>query len=267
MASLKLKIQYNKNEGIIMSPSELREKYLFGVPVCTSDGKKLPSSTIKHQILAAQKRIEDLFSIKIQKQVIEESRDFIREEFDQWGYVRSMYPIAYISSLKGYINQACQVNYPHEWLSIKRIESVAIYRNVHLIPNSSSEQGATMTQSSLVYNGIAPHMGWFGQKFIPNYWRLKYITGWNANEVPEDLSDVISKYAAINTLSIIGNYLYGAGIASINVSLDGVSQNTPLTRGGKYGLFADRIQLYLDDINSVFEPLRTIYRGITFEVL
>jgi hypothetical protein len=96
---------------------------------------------------------------------------------------------------------------------------------------------------------------------------LKYVTGWNADDVPEDLLDLISKIAAINALAVIGSYLYGVGLSSISVSLDGVSQNTPLTRGGKYGMFSDRIQLYIDDINDMMENLKIIYRGITFEVL
>ena len=267
MPSLRLKISYNKNEGLVMSPTELREKYLFGIPVCTTDGRKIAPSSIKHQIEAAQKRIENLFSIKLQKQVIEESRDFVREEFNHWGYVRAMYPIAYIDSLKGYINEACQVDYPHEWLVIKRIASVAIYRNVHLIPNSSSVHGAKMSQNSIIYNGISPHLGWFGQTYIPNYWRLKYITGWDDDKVPEDLIDLIGKFAAINTLSVIGSYLYGVGLSSITVSLDGVSQSTPLSRGGKYGMFGDRIQLYMDDIQSMMDSMKSIYRGFTFEVL
>lgn len=267
MPSLRLKITYNKNEGVLMSATELREKYLFGIPVCTTDGRKLPPNSIKHQIAVAQKRIENLFSIKLKKQVIEESRDFIREEFNRWGYIRSMYPISYIDSLKGYINEACQANYPHDWLVIKRISSVAIYRNVYLIPNSSSVNGATMNQTSLIYNGISPHLGWFGKSDIPNYWRLKYITGWDDDEIPEDLIDLIGKYAAINVLGAIGSYLYGVGLTSISVSLDGVSQNTPLTRGGKYGMFNDRIQLFMDDIQSMIDTMKSVYRGITFEVL
>ena len=267
MPSLRLKITYNKNEGMLMSPTELMEKDLFGIPTCKTDGRKISPSSIKHQIEVAQKRIENIFSIKLKKQVIKESRDFVREEFNRWGYVRSMYPIAYISSLKGYINEACQTEYPHEWLVIKKLASVAIYRNVHLIPNSSSVHGAKMNQTSLIYNGISPHLSWFGQSYIPNYWRLKYITGWDDDEIPEDLIDLIGKFAAINTLSVIGSYLYGVGLSSISVSLDGVSQNTPLSRGGKYGLFNDRIQMYLDDIQAMMESMKSVYRGITFEVL
>lgn len=269
MPTLTLKIQYNKNEDLFISPTELMEKYLFGIPTCTTDGRKIPTQSIKKQIQTSQKRIENLFSIKLSKQVIEESRNFIRQEFNAWGYVRSMYPVTYIHWLKGYINDLCQINYPKEWLSLKKTEGVAVYRNVHLIPNSakSVEGGTTMSQHSIIYNGVSPHLGWFGQNYIPNYWRLKYITGWDAEDLPDDLADMVAKFAAINVLSIIGSYLYGVGLSSISISLDGVSQNTPLTKGGKYGMFSDRISLYQDDINQMMESLQYIYRGIAFDVL
>lgn len=267
MPSLRLKIQYNKNEGLLLSPSELRENYLFGIPVCTTDGRKMSAQTIKQQIVASQKRFEKLFSIKLNRQVIEESKDFVRQEWNVWGYVKSTYPISFPDNLKGYINEACQVNYPKEWLSIKRTEAVAVWRNLYVIPNSSSVEGAKMTQNSIVYNGVYPHLGWFGKSYIPNYWRLKYITGWNPDEIPEDLVDLISKYASINVLAIIGSYLFGVGVSSISVSLDGVSQNIPLTKGGKYGMFTDRIQLYTDQINEMMENMKYIYSGFVMETL
>ena len=267
MPSLKLKISYNKNEGLIINASELMENYLFGIPVCTVDGRKLSAQAIKKQISAAQQRIETLFSIKLNRQVIEESKDFVRQEWNTWGYVKSTYPVAYPDNMKGFINDACQVNYPKEWLSIKKNENVAVWRNVHVIPNSSSDKGAEMSQHSIIYNGVYPHLGWFGKNYIPNYWRLKYITGWNAEDVPEDLMDLINKIAAINVLCIIGSYLYGVAMSSLSVSLDGVSQNIPLTRGGKYGMFSDRIQMYMDDINNIMENAKYIYKGLTFEVV
>lgn len=265
MPNLKLKIQYNKNMGIIMSPTELLENYMFGIPTCTSDGRKIASSTIIQHIMSAQAQVESLFSIKIARQVIHESRDFVRQEFNSWGYIRTMYPIAYIDDLQGWINDVCQLTYPREWLSIKKQEDVAVYRNIYLIPNTGSKRGATMTQNSLIYNGMSPHMGWFGQTYIPNYWRAKYITGWN--KIPADLFDFISKYATANVLSIIGDVLYGIGLTSIQISLDGVSQSTPLTRSSQGGLFSGRIKQYIEDNNNTMPALKSKYRGIPFEVL
>lgn len=263
MSSLSVKILYGKNENLVINPSELMERYLFGVPTCTSDGRTISSQTIKTHILAAQRTVENLFSLKLNRQVIEESRDFIREEFNRWGYVRSLYPINYIDDLKGYINDVNQINYPREWLSLKKMESVAVFRNVYLIPNTG--KGATMTQNAVIYNGMSPHLGWFGQTWIPNYWRLRYVTGFDP--VPLDLLDFIAKLASVNVLAILGDVLYGVGLTSIQVSLDGVSQSTPLTRSAQGGIFAGRIKQYVEDMNREVQNLKYRYRGITFEVL
>jgi hypothetical protein len=79
--------------------------------------------------------------------------------------------------------------------------------------------------------------------------------------------DAICKLAAINALAVIGSYLYGVGISSLNVSLDGVSQSIPLTKGGRYGMFSDRIQLYLDDLEKMWSDLKYEYAGFVFDVL
>jgi len=239
---------------------------MFGIPMCAGDGgRKISQQAIKQHILTAQTMVENTFSLKLAKQVIYESRDFVRQEFNSWGYIRTMYPIDYIDSLKGYISDLNQIDYPGEWLTIKKIESVAVFRNVHLIPNTGSREGATMTQNSIIYNGISPHLAWFGQTYIPNYWRLLYVTGWD--KIPADLLDYIAKIATINVLGILGDILYGVGITSINISLDGVSQNTPLSRSGNNGLFGARIKQYSDDLKNNFDTLKYRYRGITFEVL
>ena len=122
-----------------------------------------------------------------------------------------------------------------------------------------------MTQNSLIYNGISPHLGWFGQTYIPNYWRTRYITGWD--KIPADLLDFVAKLAALNVLAIIGDIIYGVGLTSINITLDGVSQSTPLSRSAQGGLFAGRIKLYLDQMNNELPTLTSRYRGIPFEVL
>lgn len=265
MPSLRLKIQYNKNVDMIMSPTELLDIYLFGIPTCTNDGKKVSSQALSQHIKSAQTQVESLFSIKLTKQVIEENRDFNRQEFMSWGYIRTMYPIVYIDNLEGWINDVCQITYPREWLSIKKQADVAVYRNVYLIPNTGSKSGATMTQNSLIYNGLSPHLGWFGQSYIPNYWRPRYVTGWD--KIPADLFDFVAKFAAINVLAVIGDILYGIGITSIQMSLDGVSQSTPLSRSAQGGIFAGRIKQYIDDINANLPSLKSKYRGIPFEVL
>jgi len=265
MASLRLKVVYEVNTGLVMNPSELMENYLFGVPTCTNDGRRMSREAITNQIINAQTTLENLFSIKLTKTVISENRDYNCNEWNSWGFVRMMYPINYVHYLYGFINTVLQVKYPKEWLSIKRTHCIADYRNLYLIPNSGSGTGATGTYNSLVFHGITPNLGWFGNAFIPNYWHSMYITGWD--KPPRDLLDVIAKLAAINILAILGDILYGVGVSSIQMSLDGVSQSTPLTRSAQGGIFAGRMKQYLEDINRAMETMKYNYRGITFEVV
>ena len=265
MGRLVLKIRYGVNTGLVISPTELRSKYLFGIPMCSNDGTKMSTEAIMKHISTAQTAVENLFSIKLNKTVIEETRDYVRQEFMSWGFIRTMYPIAYIDNLEGWINGVCQITYPREWLSIKRQEYVAIYRNIYLIPNTGSKDGAHMNQNSLIYNGLSPHLGWFGQTYIPNYWRPRYVTGWDV--IPADLLDLVAKYAALNVLAVIGDVLYGIGITSVNITLDGVSQSTPLSRSGQGGLFAGRMKQYVDDIDRMMPSMKSRYRGISLEVV
>lgn len=55
--TLQLDILYNKNEGLVLSPSELTENYLFGIPMCSPDGQRVSESSIKTQIKVAQARV------------------------------------------------------------------------------------------------------------------------------------------------------------------------------------------------------------------
>jgi hypothetical protein len=265
MSKLSLEILYNRNMEMVMSPEELLNNYLFGIPMCSNDGRKMSKESIIQHIQSAQTQVENLFNIKLTKQVIEENRDFNRQEFMSWGFIRTMYPINYIDNLQGWINDVCQIQYPREWLSIKKQEDVAVYRNVYLIPNTGSREGATMTQNSLIYNGISPHLAWFGQTYIPNYWRMRYITGWD--KVPADLLEFVAKIAAMNVLAVIGDILYGIGLTSVQITLDGVSQSTPLTRSSSGGLFGGRIKTYIDDLERMLPILSSKYRGIPFEIL
>jgi len=265
MPTVNLKITYNKNEGLVISPSDLVNLYLTGIPLCYPNGGSISEETIKQKILAAQQELEDYLSIKLVKQVIEESQDFIREEFKQWGFIKTVFPIFEPLKLNGMINNIQQVNYPPEWLSIKRSNDKTKFRNLFLIPNT--EGGAAQTQHAFVFSGITPHMGFFGTNYIPNYWRVEYISGWDADEMPHDLIDTVAKYAAIQMLAIIGDLIYGAGIGNQSISLDGISQTYSTTKGGGKGAFSGRTAQYAEELANRLKLLRGEYLGLMFKTL
>lgn len=263
MPSLTLNVNFNKNEGIIISPSELVQHYLHGIPLCTNDGREVSFQTIKQKIFTAQKQIENLLSIRLIPQVIEETQDFNRDEFSSFGFVKVAFLIREPLKMDGYLNNVRQITYPKDWLSIKRTGAVFMWRNLHLMPNTGS--GATMNQNAFAFSGITPHMGFMGMYHIPNYWRTAYTTGWD--KIPADVVDVVAKLATIPILAILGDILLGVGLTSLNVSLDGVSQSTSTTRNSSGGLFQGRIKQYTEELKSEMEILKSAYKGMAFEVL
>lgn len=266
MPNIVLNVVYNKNEGLILSPSDLITLYLDGIPLCLNDGTHLDMNTIKQKILASQTMIENLFSIKLNRQSYVETKDFLREDFKNWGHVKTTYPVNEAILLEGRFNDALQVTYPKQWLSIKKQNGESgIYRNIFVVPNSAGAAGAVGNQNSFIYSGISPNLGWFGADYIPNYWTITYITGWD--KVPADLTDAIGKLAAIQILSILGDIILGVGISSSSLSLDGLSQSLSSTKSSTGGIFGGRIKSYSDQLVNELQNLKYAYKGITFSVM
>lgn len=262
---LKMNISFNKNEGLVMSPSNLIDLFLTGIPLCYPNGGRISDFTIRQKIQDAQKQVENFLSLKLIKQIVVENRDFTRQEFFTWGYLKTSYLINEPIYLHGTLNEVRQVTYPKEWLSVKRGTDIVQARNMYLIPNTSG--GAVTTNSAFSYTGTTPHMGYFGSNFIPNYWEVSYWSGWCPHEIPADILSFIGKFAAIQILSIVGDLIYGAGIGNQSISLDGISQQYSTTKGGGKGAFAGRVTQYTDELKEEIARLKAEYLGINFRVM
>ena len=86
---LNFKFKYKKNEGVIMSPSELKALYLYGIPIQNQQGTEMPDHIIETYIKAAQEDLEEVLSIKISKQIIEESLSYHLTDFNNFGFIRN----------------------------------------------------------------------------------------------------------------------------------------------------------------------------------
>lgn len=246
-----------------MSPTELLELYFFGVPLCTIDGRTLSNEVIKQKIIDAQNNIESTFSIKLLPYIVDEEKDFIRKDFEDWGYLKTTFQIVQPYDLKGFINDVQQIQYPIEWQSVNnKNDGRTYFRNIYIVPNT----GGTTGQGNFVYSGISPHLGWFGAQKIPNYWRIKYRSGYDDPNKVSDLYDVVGKIAAIPLLAMLGDVLIGLGVSSQSLSMDGLSQSISTIKSAQGGIFAGRIKMYLEDLKMNFKTIETQYKGILFEV-
>ena len=248
---LNFDIVYNVNDGLIFSPSEFIDMYLYGIPLIDKQGNSIPTSLITNIIKSAQQEVENWLSVKLNKQVIFEEKDYFREDWLSWGYLRTTYPVNEVFELKGFVNSIQQMDLPKEWLSCRKSNDEIKFRQVHVIPITAST-----IQTSNIYNGVVP-LGFFQNNNIPNYWKIIYISGFDT--IPLDLYNFIGKLASLNIFHIMGDLILGApGITAKSISIDGLSQSYSTQSG-----FKNRIDGYLKDLAESKDKLYTFYKGIT----
>lgn len=261
MPSLTLKIPYRKNEGLVMSPSELLETYFYGVPIRVKSGEKMSPNVMRDYIKAAQEEVEKRLNIKIANTRVTEEKDFHRNDWQNWGYIRTTYPVKEAFKLDGFIQSTRQIEYPASWLSARQTSDGELYhRHIYLVPN----QDAATTggeENAIVYQGITPHLGFMGNQTIPNYWKMEYLTGFD--QIPMDLWNFIGKLASINIFHIMGDLILGAGIATQSIGVDGLSQSISTTSSATNAGYGARIQGYLKDLKEAWPELKNYYKGFT----
>ena len=256
MPQITLTSQFNQLKSI-MSPVELLETYFYGIDICKT-GQVMSNEMLVMYIQSATEEVEKSLGIKLIPEVVEESLDFWLDDWRAWGYIKTTYPIKRPLELKGFINDVQQIQYPVEWLtSRKTSDGELYYRNLYLVPTSGSA-----TTNSVVVSGITPHLGFYGNKHIPNYWRVKYCTGFD--KLPKDLLNFIGKLASMNIFHILGDIILGAGIASQSIGIDSLSQSISTTSSATNAGYGARIQGYIADLKLSWPKIKSYYKGFTF---
>lgn len=269
-----LQSKFNKEEQLVINPEELIERYFFGIPICTQDGRELSYDTIKTYILSAQREIENLLYIKLFSQIIRESSNYILEEWSSWNYVKTSYQIKTPLQLEGRFNNAAQIVYPSAWLSVRQETSSVdkdrgtLFRNMYVVPSGTTGNPVV---NGITYNGVVPFVGLLGYRYTPNYWFATYETGFEV--VPIEIIDIIGKLASLPLLSILGDIYLGIGMNSYSISLDGLSQSTSLLKSAESGIFGARIKQYYRDMfgdqmktKGSLDMLKAKYVGFNFDV-
>ena len=264
MPSLTLTISYQKNIDQVFSATDLKNLYFTGIKLEDQFGNPIPQETIDFFIQAAQKELQDWLSIKLKRMAYRENRDYMYDDWTKWGYIPTTYPVEKAISLQGFVNTSLQINYSKDYLSAKSQgpDRDLYHRNIHLVPVAGS--------SSLINNnvllGIAPYIGYFGNKMVPNYWSSVYVTGYDP--IPKDILNAIGKLAAINLLIEVGVLVGGLpGLASKSIGIDGLSQSITTTNNSNKTGFGAKIDAYQAELQRQIPLMKSRYVGITFGVL
>lgn len=278
MPQITLTAKYGKNLNTPFSAQDLRDKFLAGIPN-DFKGQSIPDSTIEFYINSAMEQLESYLGLKLNRQVITETRDFYMDDWSQWGFIKATYPVQCALALDGYMGDVKQIIYPPEWLSVRKTnDNKTFTREFRIVPNGASV-GFTNTTSILVLGSAYPILNWWrSNRSIPNYWALKYITGFPDDKIPNDILQAIGMIATIPILGIysdmyISNKGLGLGVASKSISLDGLSQSVSSYANGQSGIFGARMKQYGDALwggagqkSGLLEMLKDAYSGIVFAV-
>lgn len=264
MPTVEFVVKYSKNTNLIISPDEIRNLYLWGLPL-QKNGQSISDEQIEFFIQSVTEQLEETLSLKFKKQLIKEEKDFYADDWRVWGYIKASYPINCPIELVGFLGTVKQVTYPRTWLSTRSTNDGKNYsRQLHLVPNTNSTH-----EQLVVYNGLLPNINYFSNPQIPNYWQMTYVTGFD--KIPKSIINVIGKLVSMNIFAFLSDALLPfPGTNSKTLSLDGLSQS--LNFNGANGLFAARIKQYNDELygnaNNIGEikRLRDQYTQIVWGV-
>lgn len=260
MPTISYKIKYRKNEGLVFSPSELLSLYIFAIPTVAKDGTELSLETVRFQIQAAQKEIEDYLQIKFNNFLQDETLSYYSKDYyGKFPYFQTKYPVKKGYSLIGLLGAAEQIIYPVQWFKTTKDSDGNFAKQFSLVPTGygTGVQG----NADVIITGILRDIGLRSYGQIPDYWNYQYSTGYDYNNMPSDLVNIVGKLSAIGVLTILGNMLNGMGVTSSSISIDGLSQSISTPRSATTHLFSGVVKQYTEEVVNTLKRVKLKYTG------
>jgi len=245
----------------IVSVAELKINYLYGLDLTNDAGEPMPDSLYEWFIKSAVSWFEHRLQLSLRpKPITSESHDYYAEDFCQYLFIKTKdYPIIDVDELRivmpGAGGRTVQT-FGREFLHVEREAG-----HVQVVPGYAG--------SGVVVMGTAgpwlPYL-YGARRFIPGVFQIDYTAGFETGNLPQVLRDAIAKLAAFGPLNPLGDLLGGAGIASQNLSIDGLSQGYTTTSSAMYAGYGARLAQYEKEIKQVIPTLEKYYKGLRMVV-
>lgn len=247
----------------VITVSDIRTKYLTGLVLPST----IDDSVLQHYIDVAISEVQNFLGLRLKRTIIKEDRSFYREDWINWGYMKTTYPCVAPVSLEGKLGNTKQITYPKAWLSVRQTTDDTNYsRSLSIVPSGSSS-------AVQIIGMLGTNLGYTINRYsdIPDYWSIEYITGWD--NPPLEIINAIGMLVTANVLQIISDAImsgsarqvidsngnavlvqsgatgFGLGLSSKSISIDGLSQSTSTFVNGQTGLFGARLKQLLDNLN------------------
>lgn len=267
MAQLTFSIKYRKNTGLVISVAELWELFLYGIKMEGGEGSSFSDESMRFYLVAAQRDVENYYNLRFIKQLADQTITYYRPDYWQsFPILQTNYPVREPLSMIGMLNKMEQIIYPQGWLFCEYDTLMGQgKRRISVVPTGSS---TTQGNAEVILTGITSQIGMQRFDLIPDYWRVQYITGWDIDQMPMDLLNIVGMIASFGPLGIAGDMIFGtAGVASQSLSIDGLSQSISSTASATSSGYNARILQYEREIKETHNRLKLVYDQPKFMVL
>jgi len=238
----------------LITVQQLKERYLFGIPLTDTKGNTLPDTTIQHQINAALSSAEHVLDIVIAPATIKERYDYRALDYTHFNFIQlKKRPVQEITLLKAkFPNNKDLVSYPKEWYVLEKEAA-----QIQLSPVEGTFSGLIVTQGGsyvpLIYGT---------QSYWPHLFEIEYIAGFCADQIPIMINEIIGLQAALKVFEILADVVHGPGLTGESVGLDGASVNKSLSASSIYSVYSARIESYRKTVKEQMEIAKKYYNAI-----
>ena len=237
--------------GPMVSPKDLRDTYLFGIPLTSPLTKQsMNDETLKVYINRAINQAELETGLTIVETVRLSRQPFDKKQLDYFWYMEIPFrPITAINDWS-VVSSDNQILYtvPPPLIETENAHlgqlsigfSTSPVSSPFLVDGQMSNNAYVLLQNLAVYN-------------FPGYWSTQVVCGFKLDSIPSPINQLISVIAAIDILNILTSLRINT---SSGLSIDGLGQNTSTL--GPNWLLA-RIESLTEKKNLLVEQIRSYY--------
>lgn len=228
-----------------LTPSWLIKTYFFGIPLTDPRGNILSSDVFSFYIGRAIDEMETHLNIRVKIVEADEQHDFDLVNWTRYVYIQCWNrPIIDVLSLKIMVGNLEVSDIPRDWVVFNKwtgeITIIPVLPGFFNIPIEK------------VWTFYLPML--LQVDYMPSLILLKLKAGMEV--IDKLMADVIGMIASIQVFNILGDLVIGAGIASLSISLEGLSQSIGTTASAENSAYSARIRMYQEDLKRVIPILK-----------
>lgn len=243
--------------GEVLTCDDLRYTYLWGTDFKAANGQSYTDAQIKYFIDAALQEMERKLDITIKKHRIRNNAEERRlERGKDYDVDEAVYDFRFakISRYALIKTRERPILRLHSLRLVNRLQSSSEMKDKVVVDKAKGllkllERPLRPSETSMA---IQTSIGMYGNQTwnVHLFYAIDYDAGYEtAQDVPNDLRQIIGKLAAVSLLNVIGDGLM-SGFSSSSLSMDGLSESFSSTQSATSAYFGARIKEYKDDIDA-----------------